>query len=156
MKTSILRQLAAMSLLLACLALLHACGAQAGNNQRSAASAHSAAPPARTVTLTRGQSIIVPASAAPATLRLERVNDSRCRVGAVCVWAGYISYSFSLTHADGSVSNFVLSDNMPGASSRIRQNGLSIALAGVEPQAAPAKNEAPPDYRVSLRVSNTE
>ncbi len=155
MKTGTLRQLAVISMLLACLALLHACGAQAGN-QRRAASATAAAPLERTITLAQGQSITVRAISAPATLRLERVNDSRCRVGAVCVWAGYISYRFSLTHADGSVSNFVLSDNMPGASSKIEQNGLTIALAGVEPQAAPAKNEGTPDYRVSLRVSNTE
>lgn len=159
MKTSILRQLIALPALLLCLALLHACGAAAGNQRHMAAAP--AAPLNRTVTLTKGQSVIVPAvaagaAAAPATLRLERVNDSRCRKNTVCVWAGYISYSFTLTGADGTASSFVLSDNMPGASSKVTQNGLTFTLAGVEPQAVPAKNDPAPDYRVSLRVSNTE
>jgi len=161
MKTSILHQLIAVPALLGALALLHACSSASGS-QGNAAAAATTAPLNRTVTLTAGQGVLVPAvaaganAAAPATLRLERVNDSRCRKNTVCVWAGYISYSFSLTNADGTVSNFVLSDNMPNATSKVTQSGLTFTLAGVEPQAVPAKNEPVPDYRVSLRVSNTE
>jgi hypothetical protein len=164
MKTSILHQLIAVPALLGALALLHACSSASGSqgNAAAAAGAAVAAPLNRTVTLTAGQGVLVPAvaagtnAAAPATLRLERVNDSRCRKNTVCVWAGYISYSFSLTNADGTVSNFVLSDNMPNTTSKVTQSGLTFTLAGVEPQAVPAKNEPVPDYRVSLRVSNTE
>ena len=72
----------------------------------------------------------------------------------VCVWAGYISFSFALLQVDGTVSNFVLSDNMPNGTPSVTRNGLNFTLAGFEPQQVPAKNEATPDYRVSLKVSN--
>ncbi len=90
---------------------------------------------------------------APAvTLKLERVNDSRCKKGAVCVWAGYISYSFVLTDRQGNTS-FLLADDMPGASKTVTRNGLTFTLLGIEPAEAPALKAPAPDYRVSLRVN---
>ncbi|MBA5688437.1 hypothetical protein [Rugamonas apoptosis] len=102
-----------------------------------------------TVALTQGQSTTV---APGAVLRLERVNDSRCRVGAVCVWAGYISYTFTLNKG-GASSSFVLASDMPGAGKTASQNGLTFTLLGVEPDSVPHMKEAAPDYRVSLQVS---
>ncbi len=90
---------------------------------------------------------------APAvTLKLERVNDSRCKKGAVCVWAGYISYSFVLTDRQGNTS-FLLADDMPGASKTVTRNGLTFTLLGIEPAEAPALKAPAPDYRVSLRIN---
>ncbi len=174
MKTSLLRQLVILPLLIASMALLHACSASGGRADAApdAAAPDAAAPDAtapapitREVVLTQGASVtLTPAVAANPThrpasdagapqLTLERINDSRCRQGMVCVWAGYISYSFVLTGPEGR-SNFVLSENMPNASASITQQGWTITLTGLEPQAAPAKNETAPQYRVSLRVSN--
>lgn len=126
---------------------LAGCGARASDG----------APPAPpvpaniTVALTQGQS----ATIAPGTvLKLERVNDSRCRVGAVCVWAGYISYTFTLTKG-GTSASFVLAADMPGASNSASQNGLTFTLLGVEPDSVPRMKEAAPNYRVSLRVSRS-
>ncbi|MQA20577.1 hypothetical protein [Rugamonas rivuli] len=161
MKTTLLRQLIILPLLIAAMALLHACGSASAVGRAGAAPAQQAF--AQDYVLTQGASVAITPAATPGisgstasapSLKLERVNDSRCRTGAVCVWAGYISYSFALTAADGSTSNFVLSDSMPNASPSVTQNGLTFTLTGVEPQAVPAKNEAAPDYRVSLRVSN--
>ena len=161
MKTTILRQLIVLPVLVAVMAMLHACGAASGAGRPVASTA-----PARftaTFVLQQGGSVAITQAAMPGVaggaatapvLKLERVNDSRCRTGAVCVWAGYISYSFSLTGADGASSSFVLSDSMPNGSPSATRNGLTFTLAGVEPQAVPAKNEPAPDYRVSLRVSN--
>jgi hypothetical protein len=167
MKHTILRQLIALPLLLASLAMLHACGSAGAVREQAAAPALIDA----TVVMAPGQSIaIAPASAAasstagavptatPAaavpTLRLDRVNDSRCRAGAVCVWAGYLSYSFTLTGADGTPRSFVLSADMPNTAHSVRLQGLSLTLLGVQPDTLPGQNEAAPDYRVSLRVSN--
>ncbi|MTW12475.1 hypothetical protein GM658_17855 [Pseudoduganella eburnea] len=98
--------------------------------------------------LGQGESVTL----APAvTLKLERVNDSRCRQGAVCVWAGYISYSFVLSDKQGNTS-FVLANDMPGASKSLTRNGLTFTLLGVEPAEVPALKAATPNYRVSLRV----
>lgn len=153
MKSSILRQLVILPLLIACMALLHACSGALGRA--------GAEPPLPSVTrdivLTQGASVaLAAASNHPSAfqLKLERVNDSRCRTGTVCVWAGYISYSFVMTGPDGSTSQFVLSDNMPNAHTSITEQGWTITLTGLEPQTAPAKDESAPNYRVSLRVSN--
>lgn len=144
-----LRQLIAIPVLLLALAGLHACGVTAGVVGRPAAAP---APPPQpvTVALRQGQSVAV---APGASLRLDRVNDSRCRTGAVCVWAGYISYSFTLSRAGGASTTFVLAENMPGAAATVSQNGLSFTLAGVEPAAVPALKAPVPDYQVSVRVS---
>ena len=133
-------------LLLVLLPVLAGCGARASDGAPPAPPA----PTRITVTLSQGQSATV---ARDTVLRLERVNDSRCRVGAVCVWAGYISYSFTLSQG-GTSASFVLAADMPGASSSVSQNGLSFTLLGVEPSAVPHMKEPPPDYRVSLQVSH--
>lgn len=162
MKKSILRQLIVLPLLTVVMAALYACGSASGNNRAAAP-----APFATTYVLAQGASAVIAPAAATGTgagagnaapvapvVRLERVNDSRCREGAVCVWAGYISYSFRLTRPDGVSSNFVLSDSMPNGTPTVRQDGLTFTLAGVEPQAAPPKNDIIPDYRVTIRVTN--
>lgn len=139
--------------LLALLTCLAACGAPASTSLAPAATAVSTAagPDNMVYVISAGQRITL----APGhTLTLERVNDSRCRTGAVCVWAGYISYSFTLSGADGP-SSFVLSDAMPGAASALTRQKLHFALLAVEPAAPPAVNAAPPRYRVTLKVSIT-
>lgn len=141
----LLSQLVALPMVLLALTVLRACGA--GLAARDAL----AAPVSATVVLGQGQSVTI---APGSTLRLERVNDSRCRVGVVCVWAGYISYSFSLNQGAANTS-FVLAEDMPGGVKSVTQNGWTFTLAGVEPAAVPAKLAPTPDYRVSLRVSNS-
>lgn len=167
MKNSLLRQLVILPLLMASMALLHACSVSIGRADAAApdVATPDVATPAtitRELVLTQGATVSLTPAARPNTpagdtsapqLTLERINDSRCRQGMVCVWAGYISYSFVLTGPAGR-SNFVLSENMPNASASTTQQGWTITLTGLEPQAVPAKNENAPQYRVSLRVSN--
>jgi len=86
------------------------------------------------------------------TLKLERINDSRCRKNTVCVWQGYISYSFTLQDAKGSKS-FVLAENMPNAQPAAVQNGIAFALESLDPPEPLAADEPAPNYRVSLRVN---
>nr|WP_315397589.1 hypothetical protein [uncultured Duganella sp.] len=162
MKKSILRQLVVLPLLTVVMAMLYACGAASGISRANDGAAANK-PFNATYVLQQGASAVITPAASPGiaggatapVVRLERVNDSRCRTGAVCVWAGYISYSFTLIKPDGTASNFVLSDSMPNGKTSVTRDGLTFTLAGVEPQAVPAKNETAPDYRVSLRVSNT-
>jgi hypothetical protein len=146
--SALLRQLIVLPALAALMAGLHACGAGGGPPPPAAYSS--------TYQLRQGDTVTLQAAlaggAAP-RVRLERVNDSRCRAGAVCVWAGYISFSFTLL-ADGNSSSFVLSDNMPNGSSSASRNGLHFTLLAYEPRTVPAKAEPAPDYQVSLKVSN--
>lgn len=129
--------------LLAGLATLSACGVASN-------AATMAAPPASaTHVMAVGQSVPITESE---NLTLERVNDSRCKTGAVCVWAGYVSYSFTLSGKNGS-SSFVLSDAMPGGPKEVTQDKLTFALVAAEPAAAPALNGPAPDYRVTVKVS---
>lgn len=157
MKSSILQQLVILPLLIASMALLHACSGALGRAGAEPPRPSVTRAVTRDIVLTQGASVALAAAGSnpsAAQLRLERVNDSRCRTGMVCVWAGYISYSFVLTGPDGSTSQFVLSENMPNAHASITEQGWTITLTGLEPQAAPAKDESAPNYRVSLRVSN--
>ena len=129
----------------AVLAMLGGCGAPG----KTDAPAAEVAPHSVTYVLAAGQSI---ALTAHDTLTLERDNDSRCKTGAVCVWQGYISYSFKLSNAAGA-SAFVLSDSMPGGVPSVSLRRLTFALQSVEPKAPPALNAPAPDYRVTLKVS---
>lgn len=143
MHTRLLRQLIAIPVLLPALAGLYACGS---NSSKAAA-----APPRTSAVyaLAPGQSVML----APGTsVRLDRVNDSRCAPGQVCVWDGYLSYRFMLASA-GASSSFVLADHMPGASRSVRQGGLTFTLESGDTQLADASPAQTPDYRVNLRVS---
>lgn len=130
----------ALTILLASLACQSAWGAATG---------HASSAGGASYVLRAGQSVLV---APAARLKLERINDSRCRTGAVCVWAGYISYSFTLRGKNGT-SRFVLSDSMPGAARSATRQKMTFTLVSVAPQAPPAVDAAAPDYRVTLLVS---
>ncbi|MEC5160976.1 hypothetical protein ACFDR9_000343 [Janthinobacterium sp. CG_23.3] len=142
MKRNILRLWLILPALCACLALLGACGA---------ASSAADNPPAGSVThvMAVGQSVAVTPTA---TLKLDRVNDSRCKTGAVCVWAGYVSYSFTLSDGTGA-SSFTLSDSMPGGSPEVTQQKLTFTLVSVDPAAPPALHAPEPHYRVTVKVT---
>jgi hypothetical protein len=141
MKLKLFPLLCSAPVLLGGLVLLHAGGA---------ASQTGAAPFDQTLELRPGQSVALPAvDGRPASLRLDHVNDSRCRPNKVCVWKGYISYSFTYRQGEAD-SSFVLAEDMPGASKTVTQNGLTFALL----DSPSARSETTPDYRVSLRVSN--
>lgn len=145
MQHSIWHPCSALAAACACLALLAGCGA----SSRVSEAAAPVPPASASYVLRAGQSV---AMTARDTLKLERVNDSRCRIGAVCVWAGYISYSFTLS--DGvSSSAFVLSDSMPGGTRSVRRKIFTFTLESVEPALPPAAKGPEPDYRVTVRVT---
>ena len=130
--------------------LVLAIAAACGSNRSTADDSNR--PPPRTSAnyqLAPGETVTL---APTVTLKLERVNDSRCKKGAVCVWAGYISYSFVLSDRQGSTS-FVLAQDMPGARKSLTRNGLTFTLLGLEPDEPPSLKAPAPHYRVSLRVN---
>ena len=86
------------------------------------------------------------------TLKLDRVNDSRCRAGAVCVWKGYVSYSFTLLHSAGA-TDLVLSDSMPNGASSITINHLTFTLLDVDPATPPPIDAPIPTYRVKVKIT---
>lgn len=132
-----------LPLFIACLAVLAGCGAPS--------SASDAENTPRTVTqvLTPGQQVPITATD---TLKLERVNDSRCRKGAVCVWKGYVSYSFTLIGKTAN-TDITLSDSMPGGASSVTVNHLTFTLLDVDPDTPPAMNAAEPTYRVKVKIT---
>jgi hypothetical protein len=68
--------------------------------------------PAGTFTLERGAS----AELAPGvTLTFEAVDDSRCPPGVQCVWAGRLSYRFSIRRGSDAPESFTLSPAQPEA-----------------------------------------
>ena len=134
--------------------IVAACGVTTANEaQEKAMTAPKSAAPARTsasYALRQGEAVTLGPGT---TLQLERVNDSRCKKGAVCVWAGYISYSFRLTNPAGS-RDFVLAENMPNAAPTATHDGLTFALETLEPPEPPALHAtALPEYRINVRVT---
>jgi len=105
-------------------------------------------PVSQTYVLTPGQTVNLSPGT---TLKLDKVNDSRCRPGAVCVWKGYISFTFVLTHG-GQSSQFVLAEDMPNGSNTAAQQGLKFTLGPLEPAEPTPLHTPPPAYKVSLRV----
>lgn len=144
MKRTIWRRWLALPVLCACLAALSACSSPTS-------AAEKAAPSSVTHVLTVGQSVSVTPTA---TLKLDRINDSRCKTGAVCVWAGYVSYSFTLSNGNGAQA-FTLSDSMPGGAPAASLQQLTFTLVSVDPATPPALHAPAPTYRVSIRVKRT-
>lgn len=136
-----------LSLMLVLLGGLSACGGPTSAADKPAGK--TSAPSSANYVLAVGQTIPVTATE---TLKFDRVNDSRCKTGAVCVWAGYVSYSFTLSNAAGA-SSFTLSDAMPGGAPAATLQRLTFALVSAEPAAPPALHEPDPVYRVSLKVT---
>lgn len=135
------------------LGIVAACGVTTANERGGSAMAEHKSEAVRTsasYALRQGEAVTL----GPGTsLKLERVNDSRCKKGAVCVWAGYISYTFRLTNPAGN-REFVLAENMPNAAPTVTQDGLTFALESLEPPEPPALHAtALPDYRINVRVT---
>jgi len=158
MKTSIgvkpgfLRQFFHVSLFLGLiLAVLAACSGARNLADKAPAAPHG--PTTADYVLSPGQTLVL----APAvSIKLDRVNDSRCKTGAVCVWAGYISYSFTLDNPHGGgASTFVLSDSMPGARKTVTLQRLRFTLVSAEPETPPALDQPAPPYRVTVKVAIT-
>jgi hypothetical protein len=125
-----------------CAGIIAACGIS------PAESGGPAKPVSQTYVLSQGQTVnLSPAT----TLKLDKVNDSRCRPGAVCVWKGYISFTFILTH-NGQTSQFVLAEDMPNGSNTVTQQGLRFTLGPLDPAEPTPLHTPPPPYKVSLRV----
>lgn len=82
-------------------------------------------PPSSTLTL-------LPHQAAPlgrrASVRVDRVDDSRCPAGVQCVWAGVLRYHLTL-EGGAAPESFTLDERAPSYASR-QIPGLTVALAG--------------------------
>jgi len=105
-------------------------------------------PASQTYVFSQGQTINL---APDTTLKLDKVNDSRCRPGAVCVWKGYISFTFIVTR-HGQSNQFVLAEDMPNGSNTATQQGLRFTLGALDPIEPAPLNAPRPAYKVSLRV----
>lgn len=141
---------------LACMALasamslLGACGASSGLGapfSEQIPATRSAATGIQ-LSMTAGQAVSLTTDT---TLTLERINDSRCKVGQVCVWAGYLSYTFKLSTTSG-ISTFTLSEAMPGGASTRQVDQLLFSLPGSDPLAAPTARAATASDRVTVEV----
>jgi hypothetical protein len=113
-----------------------------------AACAAPAAPrPAASFTLERGASVEV---APGVTVAFEAVDDSRCPPGVQCVWAGKLSYRFSIRRGSDAPETFALSPAQPSAAPAAL-DGRRIVLdeSAIPPAPAPG---AAIDYRATFTL----
>ncbi|NHZ81021.1 hypothetical protein F2P44_17325 [Massilia sp. CCM 8695] len=85
-----------------------------------------------------------------ATLRYERVDDSRCPPDVVCITAGKIVYYFTLIFPNG-VEPFTLEPAAPVYTS-VQQPALFIALANEPPPKLPSNAPPAPPLPLVLNV----
>lgn len=101
-----------------------------------------------TYTMRPGDS--VPVGPNSPTLRYERANDSRCPPGVQCIWAGTISYEFTLIGVTAKES-FALTPEKPSFTSLL-DPGLHITLGKFDPPPVPPVGEPKPVYPVTIVV----
>ncbi len=93
------------------------------------------------------------AVAPAAMLRYDGVADSRCPPGVQCVWAGELTYKFTLTAAGGNES-FGLTSARPGFDAT-SVAGLHIALGqNPVPPVQPANSPPAPARPVTLSITH--
>lgn len=82
-------------------------------------------------------------------LKLEAVTqDSRCPIGATCVWAGSVTLRFSVVPATGSATEILLDSERPDSSA-----GVVLRIAAVTPVPRLDTTIDPKDIRVELEIS---
>ena len=117
----------------------------------AACAAPGAPRPAGPITLAPGQS----AEVAPGvTVTFESFEDSRCPPGVHCVWAGKLSYRFSIRRGSDAPESFTLAPGQPDAAPAALA-GRRIALDEDALPAPPAPDTAI-TYRATLRLSPPE
>jgi hypothetical protein len=103
--------------------------------------------PARTFMLERGAR----AEVAPGiTITFEAVDDSRCPPGVLCVWAGKLSYRFSIRRGGAAPDTFSLSPGQPGAAPAVLGGRRIVLDEGAIP--APPAPAASVQYRATFAI----
>ena len=89
------------------------------------------------------------------TLTVEAIDDSRCPVGANCVWAGDVTVRIDMRapNAEPSVVSLRLSEKTTAAAV---YRGTKIRLVSVTPTPAATGTVKPEDYRVTVLVEQEE
>ena len=113
-----------------------------------ACTAPAAPRPGGTFTLERGQAVDV---APDLSVTFDDVDDSRCPPGVHCVWAGKLSYRFSIRHGSDALETFVLSPGQTSAMPRVL-GGNRIVLDEQTIPAPPAPGTAI-TYRATITIS---
>ena len=103
----------------------------------------------RTVTLAVGSDVHLRPSLSLALDRI--VSDSRCPLGATCVWEGEVVVALALRSSHGAVP-FVLSDHARHTSA----GPCDVTLLSVLPLPALDRPPTPDEYRVTVRAQCTE
>jgi hypothetical protein len=78
-------------------------------------------------------------------------EDSRCPADVQCVWQGNAAVRLALRHANGRVTDTVLSLNQEPHS--MRYENLFVAVRDLNPQRRTDHPLKPEDYTVTLRVT---
>lgn len=103
--------------------------------------------PAGPFTLARGASVPV---APGITVSFDAVEDSRCPSGVQCVWAGRLSYRFSIRRGDAAPDTFTLSPAQPEAAPAALGGHRIVLDVDTIPPAPPQGTSI--DYRATFSV----
>ena len=113
----------------------------------AACAAPGAPQPERSFTLEQGQAVDL---APGLSLHFDEVEDSRCPPGVQCVWAGKLSYRFSIRRGNAAPETFTLSPGAPEVTPKA-VDGRRIVLDETTIPAPPAPG-ASLVYRATIRI----
>lgn len=113
----------------------------------AACAAPGAPRPESRFTLERGQAVEL---APGLSLHFDEVEDSRCPPGVYCVWAGKLSYRFSIRRAGAAPETFTLSPGAPGATPATLDGRRIVLIEDTIP--APPAPGTSLVYRASIRI----
>jgi hypothetical protein len=99
------------------------------------------------VTLTETQSVTLSRTV---TLRYDSVNDSRCPRDVMCIWAGKVSYHFTLDSRHAAEPFQLDAGGAAYASAALK--GVTIAVAQANPPPPGGVPDAPLRHPVTLAV----
>ena len=103
--------------------------------------------PAGPFALARGASVLV---APGVSVTFDAVEDSRCPPGVQCVWAGRLSYRFSIRRGDAAPEHFTLSPaQLEAAPAALGGRRIVLDADTIPP---PPPQGAAIDYRATLAI----
>lgn len=86
----------------------------------------------------------------------ELIQDSRCPINAMCVWAGNAEVEIGVAAGMGPTHAFRLNLNSDSGPQYVDWEGVRITLLEVSPLPVAGQDHKPEDYSIKLRVEAKE
>jgi hypothetical protein len=88
-------------------------------------------------------------------LRWLKLEDSRCPIGVVCIWAGQIVVSLEVSRGEEGPVEIELVNRLKGEPQAIEAFGYALRLLGVEPHPKEGQTPERGDYVARIEIAGS-